>query len=30
VRELFDGAPTGFESANAVTQLEALRAGVVL
>jgi DNA-binding transcriptional LysR family regulator len=28
VRELFDGAPTTFESASAVTQLEALRAGV--
>ena len=27
VRELFDGAPTSFESASAVTQLEALRAG---
>jgi DNA-binding transcriptional LysR family regulator len=30
MRELFDGAPTGFESANTVTQLEALRAGVGL
>jgi DNA-binding transcriptional LysR family regulator len=30
VRELFDGAPTNFESANAVTQLEALRAGLGL
>jgi DNA-binding transcriptional LysR family regulator len=30
VRELFDGAPTSFESASAVTQLEALRAGVGL
>jgi len=30
VRELFDGAPTSFESANAVTQLEALRAGIGL
>ena len=28
VRELFDGAPTSFESASAVTQLEAMRAGV--
>ena len=28
VRELFDGAPTSFECASAVTQLEALRAGV--
>jgi len=28
VRELYDGAPTSFESASAVTQLEALRAGV--
>ncbi|MBV8441399.1 MAG: LysR family transcriptional regulator [Hyphomicrobiales bacterium] len=30
VRELFDGAPTSFESTSAVTQLEALRAGVGL
>ena len=30
VRELFDGAPTSFESASAVTQLEAVRAGVGL
>src|SRR5271169_3733274 len=30
VRELFDGAPTSFESASAVTQIEALRAGVGL
>ncbi len=30
VRELFDGAPTSFECANAVTQLEALRVGVGL
>ena len=30
MRELYDGAPTIFESANAVTQLEALRAGVGL
>ena len=30
VRELYDGAPTSFESASAVTQLEALRAGVGL
>jgi len=30
VRELFGGAPTSFESASAVTQLEALRAGVGL
>jgi len=28
VRELFDDAPTSFESASAVTQLEAVRAGV--
>jgi DNA-binding transcriptional LysR family regulator len=28
VRELFDGAPTNFECASTVTQLEALRAGV--
>jgi len=28
VRELFDGAPTSFESASAVTQLEAVRSGV--
>jgi DNA-binding transcriptional LysR family regulator len=28
VRELYDGAPTSFESASAVTQLEALRSGV--
>ena len=28
MRELFDGAPTSFESASAVTQLEAMRAGV--
>lgn len=28
VRELFDGAPISFESTSAVTQLEALRAGV--
>ena len=28
VRELYGGAPTSFESANAVTQLEAVRAGV--
>ena len=30
MRELYDGAPTSFESASAVTQLEALRAGVGL
>src|SRR5260370_35554276 len=30
VRELFGGAPTSFESANAVTQLEAVAAGVGL
>ncbi len=30
VRELYDGAPTMFECASAVTQLEALRAGVGL
>jgi DNA-binding transcriptional LysR family regulator len=30
VRELYDGAPTAFECTNAVTQLEALRAGVGL
>jgi len=30
VRELFGGAPTHFEAASAVTQLEALRAGVGL
>jgi molybdate transport repressor ModE-like protein len=30
VRELFGGHPTGFECASAVTQLEALRAGVGL
>jgi len=30
VRELYGGAPTSFESANAVTQLEAVRAGVGL
>ena len=30
VRELYDGAPTIFESTNAVTQLEAVRAGVGL
>jgi DNA-binding transcriptional LysR family regulator len=30
VRELFGGAPTSFESASAVTQLEAARAGVGL
>ena len=30
VRELFGGAPTSFESASAVTQLEAVRAGVGL
>ncbi len=30
VRELFGGAPTSFESASAVTQIEALRAGVGL
>ena len=30
VRELFGGAPTTFECASAVTQLEALRAGVGL
>ncbi|HZZ63804.1 MAG TPA: LysR family transcriptional regulator [Roseiarcus sp.] len=30
VHELFDGAPTNFESANAVTQLEALRASLGL
>jgi DNA-binding transcriptional LysR family regulator len=30
VRELFGGAPTAFECASAVTQLEALRAGVGL
>jgi DNA-binding transcriptional LysR family regulator len=30
VRELFDGAPTGFECTSAVTQLEALRAGLGL
>jgi DNA-binding transcriptional LysR family regulator len=30
VRELYDGAPTSFESTSAVTQLEALRAGVGL
>ena len=30
VRELYDGAPTSFECANMVTQLEALRAGVGL
>jgi DNA-binding transcriptional LysR family regulator len=30
VRELYDGAPTSFECASAVTQLEALRAGVGL
>ena len=30
VLELFDGAPTSFESTNAVTQLEAVRAGVGL
>ncbi len=30
VRELYDGAPTHFECASAVTQLEALRAGVGL
>jgi DNA-binding transcriptional LysR family regulator len=28
VRELYDGAPTSFECANAVTQFEALRAGL--
>ena len=28
VRELYSGAPTNFECASAVTQLEALRAGV--
>ena len=28
VRKLYDGAPTNFECASAVTQLEALRAGV--
>jgi DNA-binding transcriptional LysR family regulator len=30
VRELFGGAPTAFECASAVTQLEALRAGIGL
>lgn len=30
VRELFDGAPTSFECTSAVTQLEALRAGLGL
>ncbi len=30
MRELYDGAPTSFESASAVTQLEAVRAGVGL
>ena len=30
VRELFDGAPTAFECVSAVTQLEALRAGIGL
>jgi DNA-binding transcriptional LysR family regulator len=30
VRELYDGAPTGFECTSAVTQLEALRAGLGL
>ena len=30
VRELYGGAPTHFECASAVTQLEALRAGVGL
>ena len=30
MRELYDGAPTSFECASAVTQLEALRAGVGL
>ncbi|HKN27328.1 MAG TPA: LysR family transcriptional regulator [Roseiarcus sp.] len=30
VRELYDGAPTSFECASAVTQIEALRAGVGL
>ena len=30
MRELFDGAPTNFECSNAVTQFEALRAGVGL
>jgi DNA-binding transcriptional LysR family regulator len=30
VRELFGGAPTSFESANAATQLEAVRSGVGL
>ena len=30
VRELYDGAPTSFECASAVTQLEALRAGLGL
>ena len=30
MRELFGGAPTHFECASAVTQLEALRAGVGL
>ncbi len=30
MRELYGGAPTSFESASAVTQLEALRAGVGL
>jgi DNA-binding transcriptional LysR family regulator len=30
VRELYDGAPTAFECTNAVTQLEALRAGLGL
>lgn len=30
IRELYDGAPTSFECASAVTQLEALRAGVGL
>ena len=30
MRELYDGAPTRFECASAVTRLEALRAGVGL
>jgi DNA-binding transcriptional LysR family regulator len=30
VRELYDGAPTGFECTSAVTQLEAMRAGLGL
>ena len=30
VRDLYDGAPTSFECSNAVTQLEALRAGIGL